>query len=126
MIMLGGVALSSSLQWVNRFDAITIAQTTRYTRGGNIRVYRQRLMSGIPIQLRADESTGWFTESMRSSVLALADALGEVYDFHFFSEDYQVIFDHGNPPAASFEKMIYRQVPDSTDYFMGQISLITV
>lgn len=126
MISLGGTALSNSLQWVNRDEALTVAQSVRYTRGGGVRVYQQKLIAGRPIILEANEETGWFTNGMRESILAMADEIGQVYEFVYFSETYQVIFDHANAPAVSFEKIIYRQVPDSSDYFMGRISLITV
>ena len=126
MIQLGGVTLSPSLQWVNRDESLTVAQSVRYTRGGGVRVYQQKLIAGRPILLEANEETGWFTNGMRTSLLTMADEIGQVYEFVYFSETYQVIFDHANPPAVAFEKIIYRQVPDSSDYFMGRISLITV
>ena len=126
MISLGGTQLSRSLQWTNRDEALTIAQSVRYTRGGGVRVYQQKLLAGRPIILEADASTGWFTNAMRTSLLAMGNEIGQEYTFVYFSETYQVIFDHANPPAVAFEKIIYRQVPDSADYFMGRISLITV
>jgi hypothetical protein len=126
MISLGGIQLSRSLQWTNRDEALTIAQSVRYTRGGGVRVYQQKLLAGRPITLEADESTGWFTNAMRVSLLTMANEIGQEYTFVYFGETYQVIFDHANPPAVAFDKIIYRQVPDSTDYFMGRISLITV
>lgn len=126
MISLGGIELSRSLQWINRDDALTIAQSVRYARGGGARIYQQELLVGRPIVLEASASTGWFTQAMRADLLTIAKEMGQVYEFVYFGETYRVIFDHANSPALTFEKIIYRQVPDTTDYFMGRILLITV
>lgn len=126
MISLGGISLNPSLQWVNRDESLSIAQSVRYTRGGGARVYQQKLLVGRPIVLEANEETGWFSNQMRVDLLSLAEEVGQVYDFVYFTETYRVIFRHDEPPAVAFEKIIYRQVPDSTDYFMGRVSLITV
>lgn len=126
MITLGGIELNPSLQWVNRDDSLSIAQTLRLTRGGGARIYQQRLFAGRPILLEANEETGWFTNEMRESILELADTMDQTFLFSFFGEEYTVLFNHSEPPAVSFTKIIYRQVPDDEDWFMGRISLITV
>lgn len=126
MIFLDGVQLSSSLQWVNRDGSFRIAQRIRMTTGGGAKVYQQRLHAGIPIVLEANEETGWFTNEMREAMLARADTLGTVFVFEYFGSSYNVVFNHSTPPAVSFEKIIYRQVPDAGDYFMGQLLLVTV
>jgi hypothetical protein len=126
MITLGGIELNPSLQWVNRFETFSIAQTVRLTRGGGAKIYQQRLFVGRPVSLVADEETGWFTNEMREEVLALAEEMDQTFLFSFFGEEYQVVFNHTDPPAVSFTKILYRQVPDDDDWFMGKISLITV
>lgn len=126
MISLDGVPLSSSLQWVNRDQSLRVAQTLRLTIGGGAKVYQQRLHAGIPIVLAANEETGWFTNAMREAMLARAEMIGTVFVFQYFGASYNVVFNHSEPPAVSFEKIIYRQVPDAGDYFMGQILLVTV
>lgn len=125
MITLGGVELNRSLQWVDRYRSYQIAQSMRYTRGGNIRLYQQRLYTGRRITLVADESTGWFTNPMRVAVLDLCSQIDQTFAFYFFGEDYEVVFDH-TEVAAEFEKIIYRQVPEDEDVFMGTVRLITV
>lgn len=126
MISLGGVALSNSLQWVNRYESLRVAQTVRRTTGGGVRVYQQRLYAGIPIVLEANEETGWFTNQMRTGILSLADQLNLSFEFVFFGEIYSVVFNHEQPPAVTFTKIIYRQIPSAEDYFMGKILLLTV
>lgn len=126
MITFDGIELNPSLQWVNRDQSLRVAQTVRYTRGGMAKIYQQPLFSGIPILLEANEETGWFTNSMREDLLLRADMVGVMFPFFYFGTEYTVIFNHSDPPAVSFTKIIYRQVPDSSDYFMGTVSLITV
>jgi len=125
-ITLNGTALSSSLQWVNRYNWSPVAQASKRTLGGTLVVYPQDLTAGRPIQLVANAETGWFTKDMVDAMLSLAAQSSGQFVLDFHGETHTVMFAHEGGSAISFEPLIKKATPLSTDYFTGTINLFTI
>ena len=68
-VVLGGVTLNPSLQWVDRIRYAEIAQEQLRTLGGSLVINSARLYKGQPITMEAQEDTGWLTKLMVNSLL---------------------------------------------------------
>lgn len=125
-IVLGGVTLSPSMLWGDREEYTKVAQTTQRTLGGGLVVYHQGLDAGRPITLSALEDTGWITGAMLAAVQEMAATPGGVYTLNFHGFVSQVMFRHHEPPAVSFTPLQPKASPQSGDFYIGQIKLMTV
>ena len=125
-IIIDTTTLSGSLQWVNRYSWSPVALSTKRTLGGTLVTFSQQLSKGQPIQLVANEETGWFTKVMVDAITTLSSQVGSQFTFDFHGETHTVMFDHTNGSAISFAPLV-RKVPHvGTDYFIGTINLFTV
>lgn len=125
-IVLGGLSLNPSLQWVDRIRYADIAQEQLRTLGGSLVINSARLYKGRQVTLEAQEETGWLTKSMVSSLLTLADGLASIYTLDFHGEVVSVVFDHVSAPVVDMRPLLYKEPQANTDYFIGTIKLITV
>lgn len=125
-IRLGGVLLSGSLQWTDRYAFTPVAQEVKRTLGGVPVVFSQGLTGGRPVTLEATEETGWLTYSMLQSVIAMASVPGAVYTLDFHGETLSVVFAAHENPAIDLKPLQPRAVPQPMDYYIGTIKLMTV
>ncbi len=121
MISLGAVTLSPSMQWVDRHSFSPVAQSVRRTLGGGLLVYTQELFKGRPITLEAQADTGWITKSE-----AMAATPGGVFSLNIHGFVADVVFRHNEPPALDFAPLQPRATPLSTDYYTGNLKLLTI
>ena len=126
-ITLGGLTLNSDLLWTDRFQYSPVAQSTDRLLAGTLVVYNQSLNEGQPITLEANDTTGWFTKSMVDTLVGWGAEAGKIMTFDYHSQfTAQVMFNHEDPPALSFEFIVNRVPFLTTDYFLGTIKLFTV
>lgn len=126
-ITLGGTQLSGSLQWTDRYNFSSIAQTTERTLSGNLVIFNASLVSGMPITLEATQDTGWFTGAMVTAIRTMADTLNGTFALDWHQEEsYNVKFMHDDPPAIQFTPLVGKVPQTGTDYFTGTIKLFTV
>ena len=125
-IILNGVTLSGSMQWVEKHQWSPVAQSTQYTLGGGLVVYTQELLAGRPVTLEAREDTGWITKLMLDQIEAMAAAPGGVYTLDVHGYTANVVFRHDEAPAVDFTPLQPRAIPLDTDYFIGRLKLLTV
>lgn len=125
-IVLNGVTLSGSMQWVEKDAWSPVAQTTQYTLGGGLVVYTQQLLAGRPVTLEAREDTGWITRAMLDAIETMASTPGAVYTLSVHGFTANVVFRHDEPPAVEFSPLQPRATPLVTDYYIGRLKLLTV
>lgn len=125
-ITLGGVALSGSMQWPNKWAYAPVAQEVLTTLGGNAVVYSKALQGNRPITLEAKEDTGWITHDMVTAIAAMASVPGSVYTLNFHGEVFSVVFAHHDGPPIDLRPLQPRAEPKPDDYYVGTIKLITV
>lgn len=127
-ITLGGVDLNNSLQWTNRYSWSPVAMAVDRTLGGGVVTFSTTLTKGQPIDLEADETTGWLNTAMVNAIVAQARTPGAVYTFEFYGETYSVVYSHDRAPAVSFSPLIFKdpRLLDNDDWFVGSIRLLTV
>lgn len=126
MISLGAVILSPSMQWVDRHNFSPVAQSVRRTLGGGLLVYTQELFKGRPITLEAQSDTGWITKSMLDELEEMAATPGGVFSVNIHGFVADVVFRHNEPPALEFAPLQPRATPLSTDYYTGNLKLLTI
>jgi hypothetical protein len=125
-IVLGGVTLNPSMQWVDRYETHTVLQNRKLTLAGTPVIRQLALPSSIPITLVATQDTGWITKDMFDAVKALSLAAATSYTFSFFGEAYDVVFRHDEEPCISFTPILYKQQQDGSDRLTGTIKLVTI
>ena len=125
-ITFDGVELNGSLQWVDRFQQVNVAQSVKRTLGGKLVLRSLYLEKGTPITLVANEETGWFTKAMVDAIMTRSAVAGASYTLNFHGEIYTVVFRHDDPPAVVFDNLIKKIPVDTTDYLTGTIKLITI
>ena len=125
-ISINGITLSPSLQWTDQHKYSPVAQTVKRTLGGGSVVYSQGLTLGRPITLEALADTGWITKAMLDTLEDLAQNPGAVYNLNIHGFTADVVFRHEEPPAVDFTPLTPRSSPQSGDYFIGTLKLLTV
>lgn len=125
-IVLGGITLNPSLQWINKEQYTPVVQEIKETLGGSIVVYAKVLGKGRPIILEATDEEGWFTYQMVTSLQALANDPDGTYTLNFHGTNYTVMFDNSQGSSLEFTKLQPRAVSLNTDYYSGVIKLFTV
>jgi hypothetical protein len=125
-ITLGGVTLSDSMVWAERYGSFGVAQNVRRTLGGTIYLSSAKLVGGVPITLEATEEYGWLTRTQAQSILALAADPDGLYTLVFNGVSYSVAFRHNEPPAVALRPLIPRTADEAGDWLVGAIKLITL
>lgn len=126
MIILNGIVLNHSMQWVERYHSQDVGQEVRRTITGRVAVFSAPQVGGRSITLLATEDSGWLTKEVVDYMLSFASVPGAVYPLIFRDESYAVMFRHNDPPAVDMTPLIYRHAAQGTDFLIGQIKLITV
>lgn len=126
MISLGGIELSNSMVWQERYTGRSVQATERRFLGGGLHITAAKLTGGKPITLAAGEEFGWLTRDQVEQVMALASDPVGVYTLLFNGASYEVAFRHSEAPAVEMFPLIARTNDESGDYFAGQIKLITL
>jgi len=125
-IVLGGVTLNPNMVWAERYFVQSIAQSVKTTLGGAPVVFAVPLRKGQELTLLASENFGWLQKSVVDQLVVLASVPGAIYSLEFGSQTMSVVFAHHNPPALQMTPFVPRIVHEATDYFIGQIKLLTV
>ena len=126
-VILGGVALSKSLQWNDRFQFSTARLSTKRTLGGTLVVFNQTVSDkGRIITLEATGNTGWFSHSMVVAIMAQSDVTGAQYSLDYHGELFVVMYNQEKPPAASFKPLNSYPNYSGDEWFTGTINLFTI
>jgi len=125
-IILGGLTLSSTLVWAERYNSYKVTQSVKRTLGGNQVVFTNALHKGQLITLQATEEYGWLDKTMVDGLTAMADSAGGSYLLEFGAEEITVMFRHHDAPALDLTPLIPRIDVDTSDYFIGSIKLFSV
>lgn len=123
---LGALALpdgdqQGSIDWVDRYEPASVAQSAVRTLGGSPVVFSQALTRGRPITLEAVERVCWLTQAMVDTLLGMAAQPGASFAFLWDAEAHSVVFRHHEPPALEVTP-IYPHA----DQYTGRIKLMTV
>lgn len=126
-IILGGVDLNNSLQWVDRYAETLVEGNRKRTLAGGLVIFTQALSRGRKITLAATVDTGWFTFGMVTLMQGLADSPSSSYVLDFHGELHNVRFDYEATPLE-FQPLIPKNAgyANDTDYFIGTMRLVTV
>jgi len=125
-IVLGGVTLNPNMVWVDRFISQKVGQSLKRTLGGRPVIYSGAVGFGISITLEATEDYGWLPKSDVDQLVTFAEGVGSIFTLTFNAVNYDVVFRHNEPPALDFRPFVPRVAHVATDYFIGQIKLVTV
>lgn len=125
-LILGTVTLSDNMDWIDRTQNPTVAQTDQRTVAGNLITFAQGLTLGRPITLEANERHGWITYKDVLDLEALAAVTGSTYSLQVEAAVFIVQFRNSDPPAVDFRPLIPRLNIDDKDYMVGQIKLTQV
>lgn len=123
-IILGGVELNTSMEWLERYAKQPVAQVAKRTLGGGVYVSAINVNGGRICTLEATEDHGWLTRTQLEAVEAMAEDAGGVYTLQFNGVEYSVVFRHHESPAVDFKPLIARTADASSDYYIGQIKLL--
>lgn len=126
MLLFDGVELNPNMLWVNRHESQAVRQSSRRLQSGNLVIYSGPLIAGQSIELQAISDQGWLTKEQVDAITLRANTPGAIYSLLLDGVTYQVIFDHGNPPAWTAEPFIYRLTEQTTDYYTCTLKLLTV
>ncbi|MBI5058969.1 hypothetical protein HZB60_04185 [candidate division KSB1 bacterium] len=126
---LGGVALPPQLEWTDKLEPYSVAQSVTRTLGGTPVVFAQSLMAGRPVTLEARQGTCWLELAVATAILQLAALPDGVYPLVWGLEAFNVVFRHHEPPAVSFSPVFplmdeYPKGGKSAVY--GTIKLMTI
>ncbi|MBF0370984.1 MAG: hypothetical protein HQL52_16165 [Magnetococcales bacterium] len=119
MKQLDDIILPDSLQWIDRHQASSTAQSLDYTLAGNPVLFAQGLEKGRPITLEAAEEVTWLDQETVDALLDLANQAGATFSLNWEGEWLTVMFRHNEPPAVSLHPIW----PHHTQ-FIGTIKLI--
>ena len=126
MIFLGGIELSRSLVWADRFSTSSTISSNRLLLDGNNRILQASTQTGRIITLEAQQTQGWLTKAQVDLLAALSDTIGATYTLDYEGETHTVAFDHSDEAAVSFAPLVHSANQLDTDYLIGTIHLITV
>lgn len=125
-ITLDGVTLNPNMVWLERGQTLEVAQSMRYTLGGRPVFQVGTLLAGIPITLEATDDHGWITRAVWQQIVAKALIPGAQYVLQFDGVSYPVMFRAHDAPAVDMQPIVPRVTHEDSDYFIGQIKLVTV
>ncbi|MBF0629546.1 MAG: hypothetical protein HQL89_00980 [Magnetococcales bacterium] len=123
MKKLGGVVLPDSIRWVNEYSWSPVAHTTTRTLAGNHHVWVAAMHGGRPIDLAAEPSFTWLTQSQVDAIMELANQPGGIFELEIDDRLFRVMFRHDDPPATSFSKIRHAK---ACELFTGSIKLVQV
>lgn len=128
VVSLNGVILSSSLNWVERYNSHSAVQEVRRTLTGRAVIHSAPLVGGRDITLMASEDSGWLTKRMVDSLIDMAGRVGEIFTLTYADAliAVPVVFRHHEPPALELKPLIQRLAPQNGDYWTGTIKLISI
>ena len=122
MLSLGDVDISTMF-WANRTSYANVQQSGQQTITGRL-VLQQQPLRYRPIILTATNSRG-FLQKPEVEKLRKMSRTTNTYIFSFFGENYVVLFDHRQGPAANFTPFKPSQDIEEEGYYFGNINLIT-
>ncbi|TXG76032.1 hypothetical protein E6Q11_05625 [Candidatus Dojkabacteria bacterium] len=122
-VTLNGIALSGSMQLVERYSAKTGAMSFKRTLGGKFRVYAAPVFGGREAALVSTEETGWIDYTTVQAIENIAHLVGDPMELVYHNETYMCVIDHSKVPYK-FTPLIVRAIPLSTDMFYGEINLV--
>jgi hypothetical protein len=123
---LGGVGLPVSLSWQDQYAFSPVAQKSVRTIGGKVVVFSQSLSRGRPITLVSLRDQGWMDLPTVNAIQALSIVPGATYSLVIDATVFTVVFRHHEAPAFNARPLIARVIPDSDDWFLATVRLMTV
>ena len=125
-IIFNALSLPDGLKWEDEFSSAKVVQTVKRTLAGSPVVFYGQRLAGIPITLSSSADEGWATRNVVQSLASMADVPGAVYTLSLRGVSYSVVFRHDMPPAFKADPVINVSDPQSGDYYMVKINLMTV
>jgi hypothetical protein len=125
IMTIGGIELSSPLQWTDEFSATHISQTTKMTLSGDEVSYQVPLNSGINITLESTSDSGWMQRSTLAAIYALS-LTGQSINIVLRGVVYDVLFRYQDKAIEASPLFNSSDNPAATDYYMVKLRFITV
>lgn len=123
---LAGVALSTSMRWVEQNQPLDVVQNTRATLGGGVVVHAGDVVAGQPITLQSSDEAGLLLYPVVQELTALANEPGATYVLTINGVDYNVMFRNDDKPSFEADPLVPRLEPMEDDYFRCTIKLMRV
>jgi hypothetical protein len=126
MIELDSLRLPDGLVWTDEFAVSRVAQTVRRTLDGSLVLFYAGLSGGFPITLESESDSGWFTRSQVEALELRSQSPGGVFLLNLRGQTFQVIFRHHEPPAFESRPLFPVANPQSGDFHLATLKLMTV
>ena len=119
------VTLHDDMRWPNEFSWTPVQQTTQYTITGALIVDAAVKLTGRPISLEGDSTSGWLTYSTVQQLQSLASVVGAEMTLNLRGQARTVVFDHASGAIVA-TPVGPEAVPEGTDYYVVSLKFIEV
>ena len=126
MIQLATLRLPDGLVWTDEYAVRSVPQTSLRTLDGSLVVFYGQHHAGLAITLESEADAGWLTRELVEGLAALAAIPGGIFPLLLRGQTHQVMFRHQDPPAFEAKPLIHRAIPQSGDYYLATLKLMTL
>lgn len=126
MITLDGIALPTGLLWSDEYASNRVSQTVRRTIDGSVVVFYGEMRAGAPITLESLPDAGWMTKSQVEAIALRAASPGGVYTLMLRGQAWSVMFCHHDAPAFEAKPLVPLANPQSGDFYLATLKLMTL